>query len=276
MIIVVPMAGRGSRFLEGAHLNPEYAKPKPLIPIMGKPMVKWAIESLPFAHLPYRPATTKKIKVSPAKLVFICREDQEKEHKLSIKLRKIFGQDINVLFQVTPLKGATDTVLVAKEFINTDEDIIVSDSDHFFDGTSLYRAILGKSENTAGIIPVFQPPDSDPKWSFTLFNRRRVASAVGEKDAELAAKGAYANIGAYYFAKGRIFVEEAESMIKDGDMYGAEDKKEFYVAPIYDRLIKRGYRVEVAITPKVWGLGTPKDVAHFEKNFEKHENIQII
>lgn len=273
MIIVVPMAGRGSRFLEAQHLNPEYANPKPLISIKGKPMVQWALESLPFVHLPQRPVRTKKIRVSPTKLVFICRRDHEDDFEISKSLKKIFSDYINVLFVDQITRGAAETVLLAKNIIDTDEDIIVSDSDHFFDGMNLYRAILKKDAETSGIIPVFKPPDSDPKWSFTLFGKRRVAVAVGEKDAELAGRGAYANIGAYYFSRGRIFVEETESMIRDGDMYGNEGKKEFYVAPIYNRLIKRGYRIKVAVTPCMWGLGTPKDIEYFKKNFEQNEDL---
>ena len=159
--------------------------------------------------------------------------------------------------------------MVAKEFLNTDEDVIVSDSDHYFDATSLYETIQAKDEDVAGVIPVFQPPDKEPKWSFTLFDKNKVASAVGEKDAELAAKGAWANIGGYYFAKGKYFVEEAEEMIASGDMYGAEGKKEFYVAPIYDRMIKKGKKIMVAKIPQVWGLGTPKDVEYFLENFKE-------
>ena len=72
-----------------------------------------------------------------------------------------------------------------------------------------------------------------------------------------------------YFSRGEIFVAEAEDMIAKNEMYGAEGKKEFYLAPVYDRLIKKGHRVEVAKIPQVWGLGTPKDVEYFEKNFQE-------
>ena len=47
MKIVVPIAGRGSRFLNEQDQNPEYRKPKPIINIAGHEMVKWALESLP-------------------------------------------------------------------------------------------------------------------------------------------------------------------------------------------------------------------------------------
>lgn len=266
MIIVVPMAGRGSRFLEVQDQNQEYAKPKPLINIKGKPMVQWAIESLPFVDLPQRRARTD-LKVSTDKLIFICRRDHEDEFGISSKLKEVFSPDIKVLFVDQITRGAAETVLVARDFINTDEDIVISDSDHYFDGTGLYEAILNKEEDVSGIIPVFEPPDKDPKWSYTLFDENETALGVGEKDADLLARGAYANIGGYYFSKGKIFVDETEEMIEKGEMYGAEGKKEFYVAPVYDRLIKKGHKIKVAITPGVWGLGTPKDVEYFEANF---------
>ncbi len=258
MILVVPMAGRGSRFLEAQDQNPEYSKPKPLINIKDKPMVAWAIDSL----------TKHGFSIAPNKMVFICRRDHEDEHNISQSLKDIFGQDINVLFVEQITRGAAETVLIAKDFINTQEDIIVSDSDHYFDGSSLFEAIESKEEDVAGIIPVFEPPDKDPKWSFTLFDENNTSSAVGEKDAELAAKGAWANIGAYYFSQGKIYVDEAERMIESGDMYGAEGKKEFYLAPVYDRLIKNGKKVKVAKIPEVWGLGTPKDLESFLENYK--------
>jgi len=251
------MAGRGSRFLDAADLNPEYLRPKPLITINGKPMVRWALDSLSSLQMPTN------------KLIFICRRDHEEEFQISAKLKEIFADDITVLFVDQITRGAAETVLLAKEFINTDEDIIVSDSDHYFDGAPLCEAIRNKHPETAGVIPVFQPPDNEPKWSYTLFDENNVASAVGEKDAELAKKGAWANIGGYYFSRGEIFVAEAEDMIAKNEMYGAEGKKEFYLAPVYDRLIKKGHRVEVAKIPQVWGLGTPKDVEYFEKNFQE-------
>ena len=41
MKVVVTMAGQGSRF--GGH---SFGMPKPLIPVAGRPMIAWALESL--------------------------------------------------------------------------------------------------------------------------------------------------------------------------------------------------------------------------------------
>lgn len=263
MKIVIPMAGKGSRFLDAADTNPEYKKPKPLINIKGKPMISWAVESLPFVHLPMRPAKTE-FKVSPSDLVFICRQDQEDEFKISASLKELFTDQIKIIFIDQITRGAAETVLKAKQYINSGEDLLISDSDHYFDGSFLYNKIINKDLQTEGIIPVFVPPDKDPKWSFSLVEENDVITAVGEKDKELADKGALANIGGYYFTHGNIFVKEVEEAITENDLTGDEGKKEFYVAPIYQRLINKGMKIVAAITPKVWGLGTPKDVEYFE------------
>lgn len=249
------MAGKGSRFLDAAHLNPEYNKPKPFISVKGKPMLVWAVDSL------------KKFNAKPEDLIFICRQDQEDQFKISKSLKDLFGEEIKIVFIDQITRGAAETVLKAKEYINTEEDIIISDSDHYFDGSFLYEKVINKDPEVQGIIPVFTPPDRDPKWSFSLVEEGNVITAVGEKDKELADKGALANIGGYYFTHGNVFVKEVEEAIAENDLTGDEGKKEFYVAPIYQRLINKGMKIIAAITPAVWGLGTPKDVEYFERNF---------
>lgn len=246
------MAGKGSRFLDAADSNPEYRKPKPLINVKGKPMIIWAIDSL------------KAFSLNPEDLIFICRQDHEDEYKISQSLKDLFGEGIKIVLIDQITRGAAETVLKAKGYINNDEDIIISDSDHYFDGSFLHSKVISKDADTQGIIPVFTPPDRDPKWSFSLVEQGDVITAVGEKDKSLADKGALANIGGYYFTHGNVFVKEVEEAIVENDLTGDEGKKEFYVAPIYDRLIKKGMKIVAAITPTVWGLGTPKDVHAFE------------
>ena len=46
MKVVMPIAGRSSRFT-----NVGIKIPKPLIPVLGKPMVQRAVESIPFVPL---------------------------------------------------------------------------------------------------------------------------------------------------------------------------------------------------------------------------------
>lgn len=256
MKIIVPMAGRGSRFASESDRNPEYKKPKPFILVKGKPMISWAMDSL------------KPFNVPPQNFIFVSLEEHQKEYQIVDQLKNLFTPEINVLLIPEVTRGATETALAAKEFFD-DEEIIISDSDHFFDGEGLRKAVDTKDPDTAGIIPVFEPPDKEVKWSYTLFDKTsRIASAVAEKDPVLAKKGAYANIGAYYFSSGNEFVGAAEEMIGSGDMYGESNKREFYIAPLYQRMIDKGKKIQAAPVDFMWGLGTPKDLEYFEKNYQ--------
>lgn len=266
MKIVIPIAGRGSRFQAVAGTVTEYAKPKPLIEIMGKPMVMWALESLPFIDLPHR-ASQGNIKVTASDIIFVVLAEHQKQYHIADKLKQIVGSSVNVELIPEVTRGALETALCAKKYLNN-EEMILSDCDHYFDGTPLYDAITNKDSDTEGILPVFKPADTEPKWSYTLFDKRNVAQAVGEKDPALAARGAYANIGAYYFRNCNVFVREAEEMIAENDMHGPAGKQEFYVAPVYQRMINKGMKITAAVTPKVWGLGTPNDVALFMDTFK--------
>jgi len=230
-------------------------------------MVVWALRSLPFIEIPNYVSKTKK-KARDEDLVFVCLVEHEDKFGISSVLKKYFGKNINVVFTSSITRGAAETVYLAKKFINPEEDLIISDSDHYFKGKSFYNAILEKTENTAGIIPVFKPRDKELKWSYSLLNKEKKVLAVGEKDYSLAKRGAYANIGAYYFSKGKIFLDEAFEMIKKNEMYGNPGKEEFFVAPIYQKLINKRMEIKAVIIPRVWGLGTPADLDFFIANFK--------
>ncbi len=256
MQIILPMAGKGSRFLDKIDSNADYKKPKPLITIKGRPMISWALDSL------------KDFNITSKDLIFICRKDHEEDFQISKNLKKICGGDIKIVFLNEITRGAAETVLKAKDLIDPNQEVIIMDCDIFFDGRAFYDQIKS-SNNSSGILPVFKPNDTEPRWSYALFDpKTETASAVGEKDPELAAKGAYAIIGSYYFSKASIFIDEAEKMINESEMYGAEGKKEFYIAPIYNRLIQKGHQIKVAVIDNFWGLGTPIDVEYFLKNFK--------
>ena len=62
--------------------------------------------------------------------------------------------------------------------------------------------------------------------------------------------------GLYYFKKGRRFVYWADYMISN-DM---RTKGEFYIAPIFNLLIREGLRVGIDVNTEHEILGTPEDL----------------
>ncbi|MBI2664960.1 glycosyltransferase family 2 protein [Candidatus Woesearchaeota archaeon] len=239
MNIVIPAAGLGSRFTKAG-----IDTPKPLIEIRGKPMVKWAVESLPFSK--------------NSDLIFIIRKEHVDRFQLDAKLKEIFSPEIRVIVIDYVTEGAACTVLLAKEFINNDEPLIVSDCDHFFRNDEYNNLVASIPEGVAGAIPVFKAEGE--KWSFTKFDGSHTVSQVAEK----VRISDYANIGGYFFSRGSDFVSAAEEMIAKG----MKIKNEYYVAPVYERLLVRGKTIKAAICNEVWGLGTPEDVKNFEENFK--------
>lgn len=232
-------------------------------------MINWAIASLPFIR---RHSQAKKPHhwVEPSDLIFVILKKHNDEHFIEKQLREIYSNEIKVIVLEKTTRGAAETAYKSKDYLNPEEEILITDSDHFFDGKNLADLIKNKDKDTDGIIPVFKAKNEGvPKWSYSLLKPgTNIIEKVAEKDRELMEKGARANIGAYYFSKAKIFLEEVEDTISKNRLTGEEGKKEFYVAPIYQHLIEKGFKFQTAIIPEVWGLGTPSDLDYFLRNYK--------
>lgn len=265
MKVIIPMAGLGSRFANQASINPAFARPKPLILVRGIPMIRWATGALPFIehqgeHVEYSFKATMK------DLIFIILQEHEDQFQLTKELKNIYSSAITVIKLPALTRGAAETAYQAKNVVNPEEPIIVSDCDHYFNGLPLANAIDSASDDVEGIIPVFEPPDDGiARWSYSLVNPQGQILCVREKDPELMKQKALANIGAYYFSKARFFMDEVKQAIDGMELTGQEGRKEFFVAPTYDRLIKKGKLIQAVRLERVWGLGTPDDLEDFLK-----------
>ncbi len=264
MKIIIPMAGLGTRFAKVSDQNPEYKKPKPFITVKGQPMVRWATGSLPF----FKHRESDHNETSPSDITFIVLKEHNEAHGLEKGLREIYPEGINVIILDEVTRGAAETVYKAKDFIDPEDDLIITDSDHYFDGEDLWNLIQQKDTDTAGIIPVFRARNEGiPKWSYSLTHPdSNHIVRVAEKDRALMEAGAYANIGAYYFSKGKHFLDLAKEVIDKNQTFGDPGKGEFYIAPLYQILLDRGHKLQAAVVPEVWGLGTPSDLEHFLEN----------
>lgn len=237
--IVVPMAGRGSRFADAG-----YRDPKPLIDIGGRPMIQWVIENI----TPRR----------PHRFIFICQQEHLDHYPhISSALRRLSsGCEIVALTEVT--EGAACTVLRSRQFIDSDEPLMIANSDQFVDADiNEYLAVLDRA-GADGLIMTFRA--DDPKWSYCRMRSDGTVSEVVEKKVI----SNEATVGIYNFARGRDFVSCADEMIeRDLRVNG-----EFYVAPVYNMLIEEGARVVTGPAGTdgggMWGLGTPADLETFK------------
>jgi dTDP-glucose pyrophosphorylase len=237
--IVVPMAGRGSRFA-----NAGYTTPKPLIPVGGRPMIQWVIENT-------RPQRAHHF-------TFIClTEHLEKFPEVPAELKRICpGCNIVAVRAVT--EGAACTVLLAKNFINSDDPLMIANSDQIVDLNIDDYLAAGDAPDVSGLIMTFWA--DHPKWSYCRMRADNSVSEVVEKQVV----SNEATVGIYNFRQGKDFVRAAENMIaKDLRVNG-----EFYVAPVYNQLIGEGSKVITVKTGAersgMYGLGIPEDLDFFK------------
>ena len=110
--IVIPMAGAGSRFKKSGFKNI-----KPLIPLNGKTFIEWSIDSVDFQDI-------------QTQFIFIIQEQHKKE--LYEYLKKIKPNCL-ILTVEKLTRGATETALIAKNYINNDVPLIITNCDQIFE-----------------------------------------------------------------------------------------------------------------------------------------------
>lgn len=238
MRAIMPIAGLGSRFAtEGI------TKPKPLIEVGDKPMVRWAADSIPF--------------VDDDKFVFVVREAHVDRYDIGEKLRRIFSPNIDIVVIDYLTEGPACTAELAAEHIRSEEKVVVTDSDHFFQSNSYNRLLENPPSDVRGAIPVF--PATNDGLSYSSVDDDMHIDRVAEKEQI----SRYANIGAYYFSAFEDFkwalqrTREKEQTVNE----------EYYVAPLYNEMIERGDTIVACECEDVWSLGTPADVRAFEEDF---------
>lgn len=240
MNILFLMAGRASRFKEAG-----YTLPKPLILIREKPMITFAIDSLSF--------------IKNAKIIFMCLRDHEEKFGITSKLKDIYGSNMQIFYTNGITEGAAATALLVKDLIDTDEELIISNADQYFVSKEFEKELKSKEKSYTGIIPIFEA--THPRWSFAKVNDKGFITEVAEK----VPISNNATVGVYYFKNGKDFVWAAEEMIRKD----IRRNNEFYICPTFNELLGRGDKIRAVKADAMWSLGTPEDVAYFEKYYKE-------
>ena len=238
MNILIPMAGAGSRFA-----NAGYSFPKPLIDVRNKPMIQVVVESMNI----------------DANFIYIVQKEHREKYNLDTLLNLITPN-----CKIVEIKGITEgaacSTLLAKEHINTDAPLIITNSDQFIEWNStefIYQ--MNEKDFDGGIVSF---PATHPKWSFVKTDENNIVLEVAEKK-PISNK---ATAGIYYWKHGADYVKYTEQMIEKD----IRVNNEFYVCPVYNEAIqdrKRIYNFDIE-ADKMWGLGTPEDLNYYLENYE--------
>lgn len=236
--IVIPMAGRGSRFA-----NVGYKLPKPLIEVHGKPMIEFVTHNI--------------APKGDYRFIYLCLQEHLDKYDLENRLKAIEPTCIVVpVDHVT--EGAACTVLLAEKYIDNDDPMMIANSDQFVDiDINEYIAAMEGSDGL--IMTMFA---DDPKWSFIKFDESKYVTMVREKEVI----SNEATVGIYNFAHGHDFVDYAHRMIDKN----IRVNNEFYVAPVYNEMIDDGKHITFynigSVDNGMYGLGIPEDLNRFLDN----------
>jgi dTDP-glucose pyrophosphorylase len=238
--IVIPMAGRGSRFAAAG-----YQIPKPMIPVYGVPMIEVVLRNITPAR--------------ECRHIFLVLREHLDQFELEAYLQSISpGCAVVPVEQVTG--GAACTVLMARNHIENDQPLMIANSDQFVDlDINAYLDRLD-DDSLEGLIMTFW--SDHPKWSYCRLSAGGSVTEVVEKQVV----SNEATVGIYNFRQGRDFVRAAERMIALNKRVNGE----FYAAPAYNELIAEGRRIGVFNIGReyqqMYGLGVPEDLRAFESS----------
>jgi dTDP-glucose pyrophosphorylase len=232
MIVLIPMAGLGSRFSKQGFINI-----KPLIPLNGKTFIEWSIESVDFKSV-------------ETQFIFVILEEHIEileEHLKSIKPNCI----IVTIPKLT--RGAVESALSAQEYIDNDIPLIITNSDQIFEwNKEKYIQYLAESQTEADVIVVSSNTD---KFSYIELNENNFGVRLTEK--EVISDNAL--VGIHYWKKGSYFVDSGKELIERN----IRTNNEFYISLSYNILIENGINVtcyKLDDSEKYLSIGTPEQV----------------
>ena len=239
--ILIPMAGAGSRFVEEG-----YTTPKPLLPILGKPMVVSAANALPQGE----------------QYIFIVRDYQISDFQIDKHLTKYYPQAQTVVLDHLT-EGQAVTCLKAKEFINNDKPLVIGASDNgMLYNTEAFEKLTHETDCIVFTFrnnPAVLAKPQAYGW-VKIDNDNNIQEMSVKKPISVTPMNDHSVVGAFWFKTGKLFVEAAERMITQNRRIN----NEFYVDECINDVIQLGYKAKVFEVDHYICWGTPNDYKTFQ------------
>ena len=233
--ILIPLAGAGFRFTSAG-----YKKFKPFIEVVSDSMIREVIKNL--RHPDYR-------------FIFVINTEQIGLEEFRQHVKGEAGSDCLILTVDAITEGPACSALVAKEYINNDNPLVIVNCDQMiWDFNPGYIESFARVTDADGFLGCFL--SSSKKNSYIKVDPNGEVVEVKEK----IVISNLATNGLHYWKHGKYFVKSAEEMIAQNDRYNGE----FYVAPTYNYLIKDGKKVLPYFFNLHFPIGVPEDLEKYQ------------
>lgn len=236
MNFLITMAGRGQRFVDAG-----YADPKMLIVVRGKTLLEWSLDSLPLELC--------------TRLIFVGLAEHQRRYNLTARISTLLPRTLNVRYRwlEAVTRGQAETALAVKPEVDESQPLVIFNIDTRFVSKTMAAAL--KDETSDGVLGAFS--SQEPRFSYAAVSPDGTVTDVREKDVI----SSHALTGLYSFRHCSDFFETAAQWIQDDKRV----RNEFYIAPMYADLIRKGRRFTLDHAEEVNILGTPEEVAVFAK-----------
>lgn len=236
--VIITMAGLGSRFRKAGWNIPKY-----MIEVKGKTLFEWSMQSFD--------AMRDRID----RFVFIAMKDEacDVQEWIETKCKElgIAKHFVKVIDYLT--EGQAATAMLGTPYCDPSHELLIYNIDTYVEPDAF--VFTGKG---CGVIPCFHAEGDH--WSFVELDEDGKAKRVAEKERI----SDNCSVGAYWF----VTVDFYKNLFIKYYSTHYTDKREKYIAPMYDKMINMYSDMDVYITDipkeKVHVLGTPEEVAEFE------------
>ena len=231
--LVMPMAGRGSRFARDGR-----AEPKPLIDVAGRPAFWWATESVRRACV-------------VREMVYVVLA----EHVAAFAIDQIiltYYPEAHVVPISHVTSGAAESAAIGVAQLESTGPVAVNDCDHAFRVVELEDLVARLADSADGALLGFR--SASPAYSYVAFDVDGRVQGTVEKDPV----SSFAIAGCYLFDSPRTFLEGASQ-------YRAEcEYPELYVSGVYNTLLRRGADILFHELEGHVPFGTPDELARVD------------
>lgn len=235
MVIIITMAGSGSRFKKAGYHVPKYK-----IEARGKTLFEWSLESL----LGFRETVSQ--------YIFITRKEDHASDFIKMKCQNYNIENCEVVELEEPTDGQATTCMCGISHCSEDDPVFIYNIDTYVEP---YEMSEEKIEGD-GFIPCFEAEGDH--WSFVATDSTGKAICVREKERI----SDHCSVGAYFFKSAELYKKLYEEYYLEGKHL---EKNERYIAPLYNLMIEKNMdvRIQKLNKEKVHVLGTPEELKLF-------------
>lgn len=256
--VIVPLGGLGSRFQKEGYLT----RPKPFVPVLGKPMILWVLENLTLG-----PQDALVIVYNPAFM------------NIGHFMKEVVGNrfpECKFVELAGPTRGAAETVLMGLQGL--DESLLkrptlLADGDTFY--TSDIVGAFRKVANSHNAVFCFNDTQPKPIYSYITIDDSDNILQVKEK----VKISDWANSGCYCFRDGAQLAKECEDLIEANTKQQSQDGVgEFYTSGVIAAMIdkKEPFRALKLEVGDIHVLGTPTQVEEFCSTWQAQPSQRFV